>query len=225
MSKLMLDLPSSRIRGKGPSPAVAVRVAVVDPLPMYQQGVTTVLLAAGYVVEEPADVLAWVGHDPPVVVLLTLGSEREWDLLARLRGKEPGLIVIAVLDVGASAGLGVRAVRAGARSVLTRQMTAAALQRTVEATVGGQAVMPSAVAAALATGTRTTAGRQSSLSKDQLSWLRRLSAGVTVAQLASEVGYSERAMHRLLKAVYQEMGVSTRIQAIMQAQDRGWLCP
>ena len=221
----MLDLPSSRIRGKGPSPAVAVRVAVVDPLPMYQQGVTTVLLAAGYVVEEPADVLAWVGHDPPVVVLLTLGSEREWDLLARLRGKEPGLIVIAVLDVGASAGLGVRAVRAGARSVLTRQMTAAALQRTVEATVGGQAVMPSAVAAALATGTRTTAGRQSSLSKDQLSWLRRLSAGVTVAQLASEVGYSERAMHRLLKAVYQEMGVSTRIQAIMQAQDRGWLCP
>jgi len=172
---------------------------------MYQQGVTTVLLAAGYVVEEPADVLAWVGHDPPVVVLLTLGSEREWDLLARLRGKEPGPVVIAVLDVGASAGLGVRAVRAGARSVLTRQMTAAALQRTVEATVGGQAVMPSAVATALATGTRTTAGRQSSLSKDQLSWLRRLSAGVTVAQLASEVGYSERAMHRLLKAVYQEM--------------------
>ncbi|WP_207232424.1 helix-turn-helix transcriptional regulator [Micromonospora kangleipakensis] len=204
---------------------MAVHVAVVDPLPMFQQGVATVLAAAGYAVEEPADVLAWVRRDSRVVVLLTLGGEREWDLLGQLRGKEPAPAVIALLEEGAPVGLGVRAVRAGARSVLWRQVTAGALRRTVDATVDGQAVLPSVVAAALAAGTPTTAGRQSRLSEEQLSWLRRLAVGVTVAQLADDVGYSERAMYRLLHAVYQEMGVRTRVQAIMQAQDSGWLRP
>ena len=50
-----------------------------------------------------------------------------------------------------------------------------------------------------------------------------LSDGWTVSRLASDTGYSERAMYRLLRAFYQRIGVSTRLEAIMLAHDKGWL--
>jgi DNA-binding NarL/FixJ family response regulator len=86
-------------------------------------------------------------------------------------------LVIALLDSDAMA-LGVRAVRAGARSVLARNASAAALRRTVEATVDGQTVFPAALTAQLVWDSQTRRG----LTADQLSWLRQLAAGVTVAQ-------------------------------------------
>lgn len=201
---------------------MAVHVAVLDPLPMFQQGVAAVLSAVGYTVEEPVDLLAWVRQAPSAVVLLTLGTERDWRLLERLCGGEPRADVIALVEEG-GAGPGVRAIRAGARSVLPRLATAAALRRTVEATVDGQAVLPAAVAAALVAGGPPGPDGQTVPSEDQLTWLRRLATGTTVAQLADDAGYSERAMYRLLQALYQQMGVGTRIQAIMRAQDIGWL--
>ena len=94
------------------------------------------------------------------------------------------------------------------------------LRLTVEATVGGQAVMPAAVAAVLAEPQAVSARGPS---VDQLSWLRQLANGATVVQLADRAGYSERAMFRLLRSLYRQMGVRTRLQAIMRAQEAGWL--
>jgi DNA-binding NarL/FixJ family response regulator len=79
--------------------------------------------------------------------------------MARLREVGIALPVIALLD-GATAWQGVRAVRAGARSVLPRGVAADVLQRTVKATMEGQAVFPAEVAARLAAppaGARTPA--------------------------------------------------------------------
>jgi hypothetical protein len=41
---------------------------------------------------------------------------------------------------------------------------------------------------------------------------------VTVARLATEAGYSERATFRLLTRLYREMDVNSRMEAIMQAR-------
>ncbi|MEU4743846.1 DNA-binding response regulator, partial [Actinosynnema sp. NPDC023658] len=128
--------------------------------------------------------------------------------------------VIALLDVE-SVVLGARAVRFGARAVLPRDVAADTLLQTVEATISGQAVMPAAVAAALAASAR--ADEQPILSADQMSWLRQLAAGSTVPAVAARAGYSERAMYRLLQAVYRQIGVRTRLEAIMRAQESGWL--
>src|SRR5690606_19719975 len=131
-----------------------------------------------------------------------------------------GLIALIAEE---SVVLGTRAVRAGAQSVLPREVTAAVLRRTVEATLDGQAVLPTDVVTALATGAHWAATRPETLSPQRLSWLRQRAEGVTVAELADRAGYSERAMFRLLQALYREMGVTTRIQAIVRAQERGWL--
>lgn len=97
-----------------------------------------------------------------------------------------------------SAGLGARAVRAGARSVLPRGVTAVVLQRTVEATIDGQTVIPAPVAVVLATGAVAAGDTDPVITADQLVWLRHLADGTTVAELARLIGYSERAMYRLL---------------------------
>jgi DNA-binding NarL/FixJ family response regulator len=195
---------------------VAVRIAVVDPLPVFRHGVVAVLAASGHTVETPADVMAWVRRRNGTLVLLTVVSERDWELLGWLCAGSQ--LVIALLD-NDSAVVGARAVRVGARAVLPRDVTEAMLRWTVEAAIGGQAVMPADVAAALA----ADAGAAHTPSTDQLSWLRQLAAGSTVAQLADRAGYSERAMFRLLRALYRQMGVETRLQAVMRANEAGWL--
>lgn len=191
--------------GDAPAP-VAVRIAVVDPLPMFRQGIVAVLEASGHTVETPTDVVAWARRGMATLVLLTVVSESDWELLGQLCAVTTSQLVIALLDTE-SATVGARAVRAGARSVLPRAVTVATLRRTVEARIDGQAVMPAAVTAVLAEPQTVS---EQGLSADQLSWLRQLAAGATVAQLADQAGYSERAMFRLLRMLYRQMGVRAR---------------
>jgi DNA-binding NarL/FixJ family response regulator len=205
---------------EGTSVTLAVRVGVVDPLPMFLEGVPAVLSGAGYSVETPVDVVEWVRRPNLSVVLFTMLSEDDWRVLGLLREVAGSHVVIALLDSDIAAS-GARAIRAGARSVLPRSAAADVLRHTVEVTIGGLAAMPAATAAALAGGTHFD--RAANLSADQLSWLRQLAKGTTVAQLARRSGYSERAMFRLLRAVYRQMGVSGRLQAVMRAQELKWL--
>ena len=201
---------------------VAMHLAVIDPLPMYRQGMVAVLSAAGYQVDMPLDLPLWVGGRSEGLVLLTLATAPDWDLLTRLRALAPELHIIAVLTEE-SAGLGARAVMAGALSVLPREVTATVLRRTVEATIDGQSVVPANVAAVLITGTVGTGDTDPVVGTVQLRWLARLAEGLTVAELARGAGYSERAMYRLLRQLYQQLGARSRIEAIVHAQERGLL--
>ncbi|MFQ6200376.1 hypothetical protein [Streptomyces sp. NPDC000405] len=175
----------------------------------------------GHLVEEPASAEAWLRERPGGVVLLTLCSAEDLDRLTALCRLRPRPLVVA-LPSADDASLGVRAMRAGARSVVAREATVSALQRAVSATLDGEAVMPTEVADLLVTGRGGRAPRGSVPSAEQIAWLRRLSDGWTVSRLASDNGYSERAMYRLLRAFYQRIGASTRLEAIMLAHDKGW---
>jgi DNA-binding NarL/FixJ family response regulator len=187
---------------------------------MFRQGTAAVLSAAGHTVETPGDVGAWLRQGKTALVLLTVLAEDDWGLLARLADPATSHLVIAVLE-DESEIPGTRAVRAGARSVLPRDADADTLKLTVEATINGRSVLPATAAAALAAGTRP--GVVLTPTVDQLFWLRQLAAGATVAQLADRAGYSERAMFRLLHALYRQLGARSRIEAILHAQTSGWL--
>ncbi|WP_157441211.1 helix-turn-helix domain-containing protein [Actinoplanes awajinensis] len=198
-----------------------MHLAVVDPLPLYRQGVSAALADLGYTVDAPEDPLTWVRRTPGLL-LLTLLTENDWLLLNQLRTAAVNHHLIAVLTSD-SVSLGARAIRAGAQSVLDRAVTDEVMRRTVVATLDGQAVMPAAVATALTAGTVAAPRSDPALSAEQLAWLRQLAAGMTVARLAHAAGYSERAMYRLLQALYRQLGVRTRIQALMLTQEQGWL--
>jgi DNA-binding NarL/FixJ family response regulator len=207
---------------------LTVRIAVLDPLPMFRHGLAAVLAAAGHRVEQPDDIQVWLRRNAEAVVVLTLNSERDWDVLHRLRLEAPPSRVIVLL-VDDAIATGARAIQSGARSVLPRGVAARTLRWTVEATLNDQAVMPADVASALAVNatTRPTAvadpATRGALSDEQLAWLRQLARGSTVAHIADRAGYSERAMFRLLRATYEQLGVHTRIEAILRATEAGWL--
>ncbi len=201
---------------------MAGQVAVVDPLPLFRDGVVAALTAAGHVVETPGDVVSWARQAREAVVLLTVQADSDWAVLAKLAEIAPTTSALVALLAEESPAAGVRAARSGARSVLSRQVSAEVLQRTVAATIDGQAVLPAAVAAVLVAGAADDA-RAGVPPAEKLSWLRALAAGSTVAQLASQVGYSERAMFRLLRALYREIGAGSRVEALMRAQELGWL--
>ena len=202
---------------------MAVQVAVADPLPLFRDGAVAALAAAGHVVQTPADVVAWVRQVRGAVVVLTVQAEADWAVLAeaaRIGSTAASLVVL--LDEESTAA-GVRAVRAGASSVLARQVSAEVLRRTVSSVIDGQSVLPALVVAALAAGVGIDAGPARVLSAERLGWLRALAAGSTVARLADQAGYSERAMFRLLRSLYRDMGVGGRVEALMRARDEGWL--
>ncbi len=201
---------------------VADPLAVIDPLPVYRRGVAAVLATHGFEVHTPADVVAWAREHPRGPVLLSVLDDDDWELLGvlcRLR-PQPSIIAVTTEDSTAS---GLRALLLGARSVLLRSADVPAVERTVMATVEGQAVMPAAVANALCTARSPAQVSRPALSAEQIAWLRDLSAGRTVAALAKEAGYSERAMYRFLRSIYARLGVGTRIEAIMRMQEAGWL--
>lgn len=220
---LSCRLRSGRKRGSQREGQVTatVHVAVLDPLPMFRRGVAASLSNLGHLVEEPSNAEAWVRERPGGLVLLTLHSAEDLDRLTALCRLRPRPLVVA-LPPADDASLGVRAIRAGARSVVARETTESALQRTVSATLAGEAAMPADVADLLVSGLDGRAPRSSAPSAEQIAWLRRLSDGWTVTRLALEVGYSERAMYRLLRALYQRIGVSTRLEAVVLAHDKGW---
>jgi DNA-binding NarL/FixJ family response regulator len=202
---------------------VAAQVAVVDPLPLFRDGAVAALAAAGHAVQTPADVVAWIRQAHRAVVVLTVRAEADWEVLTEAAGAGSTAASLVVLLDEDSTAAGLRAVRAGARSVLARQVSAEVLRRTVSAVIDGQAVFPALVVAALVAGVGIDAGSGRVLSAERLGWLRALAAGSTVAQLADQAGYSERAMFRLLRSLYRDMGVGGRVEALMRARDEGWL--
>ncbi|HEX5407982.1 MAG TPA: DNA-binding response regulator [Pseudonocardiaceae bacterium] len=200
---------------------MTVYVAVLDPLPLFRGGVAAALSSLGHVVEEPSDAVAWLRDRPGGIVLLTLHSAEDLDGLVALCRLRPRPLVVA-LSSGNVSSLGVQAIRAGARSVLTRAATVPALQRAVSATLDGEAVMPADVADLLVADQGSRPVRLAAPPAHQVAWLRRLASGWTVARLASDTGYSERAMYRLLQSLYQQIGVHSRLQAIVLAHEERW---
>lgn len=187
---------------------------------MFQRGVAALLAAAGHSVDVPDDLAGWTPRTSCSLVLLSMCEEQDWARLGLLCQSRPRLAVIALVEEELVAS-GVRAIQTGARTVLPRDVRAGALEHAVHVTLDGQAVMPAEVAVTLACG--TSAADHGSLSAEQLQWLRHLADGMTVARLATEAGYSERAMYRLLRKLYWQLGVHNRMQAILHAQRHEWL--
>jgi DNA-binding NarL/FixJ family response regulator len=198
------------------------RIAVSDPLPMFRRGVADVMQDSGYDVESPEDLLAWIapGGDR-AVVLLTLLRPADWTLLVTLRESRSAVTLIAVIENGDLA-LSVRALGSGAVGVMAREADFETVRDVLAAAISGRSVLPVEVVRAL-TATGHVQRPDRIPPETEISWIRQLMQGLTVARLAERAGYSERMMFRLLRDLYQRWGVANRTEAIIHARDNGWL--
>ena len=198
------------------------RIAVSDPLPMFRRGVADVMRNSGHDVESPEDLLAWIeaGGDR-AVVLLTLLRPADWTLLATLRLSRSSVTLIAVIENGDLA-LSVRALGSGAVGVMAREADFDTVRDVLAAAISGRSMLPVEVVRAL-TATGDVQRPDRIPPETEISWIRQLTQGLTVARLAERAGYSERMMFRLLRDLYQRWGVANRTEAIIHARDNGWL--
>jgi DNA-binding NarL/FixJ family response regulator len=200
---------------------VSVRIAVWDPLPIYRRGMMTALAGAGLSSEEPEDLLEWSSEQQHRVAFLTVRSRRELTLLTQLKGSWPDLILIAVL-ADENVEMHVMAVKAGATAAVGRTATPEEILEVLNAAVRGVSMLPAEAVRALAA-PKAAHDQVNPLTPREIEWLKALSQGKTVAQLAESVGYSERAMYRLLRTMYRRMNAANRTEAVLIASRAGWL--
>lgn len=111
-------------------------------------------------------------------------------------------------------------VAAGACTVAGWDVSSADLVALIRAGLNNRSVLPTDQMRRLALGLGY-GENEIQLTDRQLDWLRALGAGTTVSELAHRSGYSERAMYRLLAGLYGSLGVSSRVEALVWAAQRG----
>jgi DNA-binding NarL/FixJ family response regulator len=196
-------------------------MAVWDPLPIYRQGLISLFDGMGPCPEEPADLVRWAAKKEQRIVVMTIKSAQDWATLKRLGKLDEKPIVVALLNE-ISIDTCIRALSAGAMTAVARSAEPEDIRQALSDALKGRSVLPSEVITALVSRFGSTE-EDTSVSKRDIEWLRALSQGTTVSQLAETMGYSERAMYRLLRDLYQRMDVKTRTEAVLKASQSGWI--
>ncbi|MGM1063119.1 hypothetical protein [Saccharothrix sp. Mg75] len=109
------------------------------------------------------------------------------------------------------------AIRVGADGVCAWDSTTEQLVVTITAAASGFVMLPASIALQLVRPERRIPDDLAWVSDSQLRWLHELGRGSTIAHLARTAGYSERAMHRLLRDLYSRLGVHNRSDALVLA--------
>jgi DNA-binding NarL/FixJ family response regulator len=202
--------------------AASIRIAVSDPLPLFRRGVMSVLGNAGFEPQTSEELLTWIREEQRPVVLLSLLSHDDWTLLARLRETRADTMVIAVL-ADASTRSQMQAILGGAIAAVGRDAVPETVRKVFDAAVAGKSILPVEVVRGLTTSQPSQDEDEWVPSPQEVGWLRELTSGTTVAQLADHAGYSERAMFRVLRELYVRIGARNRTEALIRAHERGWL--
>ena len=129
----------------------------------------------------------------------------------------PLVVVVDVDDVSAVAAW----IRQGAVAVVAEGDEPTQYIRAVEAARTGRSVMTIQTARAMAQRVPESSDLSTWISTDERTWLAEMAAGKTVAELASDLGYSERAMFRNLRRLYVRLGVKNRTEALIWAERNG----
>jgi two-component system, NarL family, response regulator DesR len=196
-------------------------VAVADPTPTYRRGLTVTLAEAGFAPHVPDDLPSWVSAGELSAVLLTLRGAGDWDSLKRLGALKQNIVLVALLTDAAPAAYA-EALSGGAKGVVAWDESPETIVQVLSAAVEGRALLPLEVAKVLASKT-TAVRRPQQISSNEIEWLRILAGGATIRELAEHIGYTERALHRLLRDLYRRMGVGNRTEAILKASRCGLL--
>ena len=197
---------------------VKSRVTIARTMPIVTAGIRATLEATEFevVAVDESRLVEWASDGG--IVILEVGGRDELELVAELRRGAPHAHIIAIVAKSPN-GLIREALGAGATSSIPLGNDIESIVIALRAAQVQLAVLPEAVGRALADA--PVPDSTLVLEPAQKRWLEQLAAGVTVDQIASEAGYSPRAMYRLLNDVYAKLGVEGRVAALVVAARHG----
>jgi two-component system, NarL family, response regulator LiaR len=218
--------------GLPPEPSTAstppIRVLLVDDHPPFRVGMRVLLT------QNPAIVVvgeAGTGAEtlrqaatlhPDVVVLDCQLPDMEGPAVAAaLRQHEPPVRVLALSaydDLKYIRGL----LAAGATGYLLKNEAVETIVAAVQAAAQGKAFFSAAVAAQLAQLAQPPVSVEPPTARE-LDVLRELAQGRTNAEIARQLGISERTVRFHMENLFGRLGVENRVEAVMKAMQQGWL--
>ena len=205
-----------------PTPASTARVLVVDDHSLLRTGVANIinLEPALEVVAEAANGLdaieAYRTFQPDVVLMDLRMPEMEGvEAVRRIREIDPHARVIVLTTYDADEDIA-RALQAGAKAYILKDIAADALVACIRDVLAGKTYLAPSAAAKLAE--RVT---QVQLTPRELAALRLLANGHSNKEIATALGISERTVKTHLGHLFEKLGVTSRTEAVRVATRRG----
>lgn len=192
---------------------------VVNVSPVYERGLLDLASEIGLRPVKPRSVKVWLATTPEAVAAVAV---RELDDMATLRDlldARAHAVVVALIGESKPWWYA-ETLAAGADAVVSIDAPPQAIKDALEAAMRRVVLLPRDVARTIAS---HAPGAAVSLDDERVGWLRRLAAGITIDELAHEIGYSRRATYRLLRGVYRDIGAPNRTSALVAAARSGLL--
>lgn len=219
------------------SAATPFRILLVDDHALFREGAAGVLAARlpQARLELAADVASASAlmdreHFDLVLLDLTLGADngllalRQWRLLANC----PPIVVLSASSALADMNA---ALEAGARGYIPKSVTGALLVSAIELVRAGGIYIPPELLSAFrsAGGLPAAAGPpgrpadQETLTPRQLEVLSLLAEGLSNKHIARRLEMADGTVRTHINAIFRVLDASNRTQAVMRAQQLGWL--
>lgn len=201
-----------------------MKVLIVDDHPLYREGLAALVAQAfpGAQVEQAGDAdaaFAALARDPAFDLMLLDLAMPGLDgraALRRLHVQLPALVVV-VISASEDAAAANECIALGARGFFSKSARRAALACALEAVIDGGVVMaPTA---------RRASSSAAGLTPREREVLEHLGQGDSNKAIARRLEISEATVRVHLTAVYRELGVASRTQALLEARRRGLLSP
>ncbi len=197
-------------------------VLVVDDHALVRTGVANIISHEPdlQVVAEAADGLqaveAFERHHPDVTLLdLRMPVMEGVEAVRQIRLRDPAARVIVLTTYDTDEDI-TRALKAGAKAYILKDIAASALIACIRDVLAGKTYLAPAAAAKLAE--RVT---QVQLTPRELAALRSMADGRTNKEIATALGISERTVKTHLAHLFEKLGVTSRTEAVKVASRRG----
>jgi two-component system NarL family response regulator len=197
-------------------------VLVVDDHALVRTGVVNIITHEPdlRVVAEAANgaeaVDAFAKHHPDVILLdLRMPVMEGVEAVRQIRALDPNAKVIVLTTYDTDEDI-TRALKAGAKAYVLKDITADALIACIHDVLAGKTYLAPAAAAKLAEGVARV-----QVTPRELSALRLMADGKSNKEIATALGISERTVKTHLSHLFEKLGVTSRTEALKVATRRG----
>ncbi len=201
---------------------MSASVLVVDDHSLVRTGVANIISHESdlHVVAEAANgveaIEAFEKHRPDVTLLdLRMPVMEGVEAVRQIRERDPNAKVIVLTTYDTDEDIS-RALKAGAKAYILKDITADGLIACIHDVLAGKTYLAPAAAAKLAEGVARV-----QLTPRELSTLRLMADGKTNKEIANELGISERTVKTHLGHLFEKLGVTSRTEAVKVATRRG----
>lgn len=195
------------------------QVGVFNVPPLYSIGLGTALGRTLFSIESVGDLATWTSDHPHEILLWLVREPSSFGAVGEVAEQSPQVQIITLLDpITAEAALA--SLRVGAIGAIGLYESPDDVVLAIEAAERGRTILPSCVARRLVE-KLACEFEVDRLDESDVSCLRALAGGTTVAQMARCFGYSEREMYRRLRRLYSTMSVPGRTEALLVAVRSG----